>query len=471
MPGPDFNGPDQEAAHNIRDLLVIDCSRVFYIECRAYYNEKDLKTVKFILPPTKNNHQEGDKQNTSGGRESRIVSRFVCIEFSAFAFCRSLESLYSLPSSLLHIGQSVFCYCIRLKHVDLPDGLRTIGKSAFMDCCALVTIRIPLTITAIAEQTFDGCIELRSLELPPTLNSIGFAAFRDCSSLVNICLPTSVEKLPRHSFSRCTPLATKLLTLDNQQLLQSLQTRFDDLPLHKLCYYQSYYNESSSREELLSELQEILSKNGGDDSSGDRRRSCLLKKDALGMNPFHVLALSARPNKDLTSILLNHARRKFVSSGSCVSHDVLADTDEGGNDPLSYACRNMSPGSGEVVAQLLKVIHSIPIARMGYQKWRSKIHWEIDRLFVGGERLSDGKDYNPDTNFESRQRRTKQVDQNIHSYITKERLALLELAIWNRSLLQFACEKTTHLHDREDCRMTSRSNVILSNVVGFLHHL
>ncbi|CAJ1937774.1 unnamed protein product [Cylindrotheca closterium] len=403
----------------------------------------------------------GDELLSGGGEENNSDTTFasrqrrtkqVDIELDAFAWCKALEN-----------------------HADLPDGLQTIERNAFMDCLALVTIRIPWSVTTIAEQTFNGCMLLRSLELPPTLNTVGFGAFRDCSSLVNICLPTTVEELPRHSFSYCTPLLTKFSSSSNPLLLQALQTRFDELPLHKLCYYQSYYyfneEESSSRDDLLSELQEILRKDD-EDSSGDDT-SCLLKKDALGMNPFHVLALSARPNKDLLSVLLNHAQRRFTftSSGNAVSEDVLAKTDDSGNDLLTYACRNMSPGSGEQIARFLKVVHAKSIAQLGCHKWRSKIHSEIDGRFVGDELLSGGgEENNSDTTFASRQRRTKQVDKIIHRYIMKERVALLELAIWDQSLSRCVFEKTiTNPRGREDCRTASRSNVIVSRVVDFLY--
>eukprot|EP00526_Cylindrotheca_closterium_P011987 CAMPEP_0113626362 /NCGR_PEP_ID=MMETSP0017_2-20120614/13632_1 /TAXON_ID=2856 /ORGANISM="Cylindrotheca closterium" /LENGTH=475 /DNA_ID=CAMNT_0000536537 /DNA_START=60 /DNA_END=1488 /DNA_ORIENTATION=- /assembly_acc=CAM_ASM_000147 len=427
MPHPVFGGPDTEAAHNVRDL-VIDCSRVSYVEHRAYYNEQDLQTVKFTLLPTTittNNHQynnenDDDDKNTSIGGPSIIsgTSRLIYIGVDAFAYCKGLENVYSLPPSLRHIRPNAFGNCISLKHVDLPEGLQNIGEKAFQYCCALISVRIPSTVTAIADKTFSGCFRLLSLELPPTLKSIGVGAFSDCSSLVNVCLPTLVEEMPRHSFSSCTPLLTRLPLCTNALLLQSLQTRYDDdLPLHKLCYYQSYYE---SRDDLLSELQEILCK----DDSGDK---FLLKRDALGMNPLHVLALSARPNKELSSILLNHIRRRISSSSAnSVVEDTLTATDGSYNDPLKYACYNISSGSGELIAQLIKTIHTKAIAQLGSQTWRAKIHRDIDRLFVGDEQWSGGED-NPGTTFESRRQMTKQVEQTVERYTMKERFALLEL--------------------------------------------
>jgi len=64
-----------------------------------------------------------------------------------------------------------------------------------------------------------------------------------------------------------------------------LKHRFDDLPLHKLCYCQSFY----SNLEVMEKLQRILSS----DASASE------KVDAFGMTPFRILALSTKKSEYL----------------------------------------------------------------------------------------------------------------------------------------------------------------------------
>lgn len=441
MPHPVFDGPDWGVITHNMSNLVIDCSSVSCIDNRAYYNETDLKTVEFLRAPR---NQKGNNE------DGKIVSsQLISIGTEAFAYCKALQRLDSLPTSIRCIGKSAFVTCMSLQFVDLPDSLQTIGESAFLYCIALISIRIPSSVTRIDDKTFEGCIQLRSLELPTTLKSIGYGAFRDCSSLMNICLPSSVEELPRLAFGGCTLLLIKLQSFSNEGLLKSLQQRYQDLPLNNLCYYQSY---SASKDGLLLDLQEILTK---DDDS------LLMKTDALGMNPLHVLALSVRPNCDLSCILMNHIRRKIGDTNhkQVAVEGIMSALDVMGNDTLTYAFYNRATGSGEFIAQLLKVIHTQAIAQLGCQQWRNKILCDIDRLFLGDELGS--------FSFESRRRKAKEVQSIIKGYLLKERFACLEIGIWKSRLANGGTLSNDPRH-REDCRTTCGSNVILSNVVGFL---
>jgi hypothetical protein len=64
---------------------------------------------------------------------------------------------------------------------------------------------------------------------------------------------------------------------DFGRLFSMLQHRFDNLPVHRLCYYQSYHPLA----EAMDNLRQVL---GADPSAG-------AKVDAFGMTPLHILAL------------------------------------------------------------------------------------------------------------------------------------------------------------------------------------
>lgn len=49
--------------------------------------------------------------------------------------------------------------------VELPDGLRVIGKGAFMDCTNLETVAVPPTVLMVGESAFVGCASLKQVHI------------------------------------------------------------------------------------------------------------------------------------------------------------------------------------------------------------------------------------------------------------------------------------------------------------------
>jgi hypothetical protein len=68
-------------------------------------------------------------------------------------------------------------------------------------------------------------------------------------------------------------------------LVSKLLHRFDALPVHRLCYYQSYYPLTEAMKNLRQSMD-------ADPSAGT-------KVDSFGMTPFHILALAQTPNLSL----------------------------------------------------------------------------------------------------------------------------------------------------------------------------
>ena len=69
------------------------------------------------------------------------------------------ETPLTLPSSLKEIGANAFTGTV-YTDVYCPEGLKSIGEGAFMDCKQLQLIYLPESITHIADQAFDGCRQL-----------------------------------------------------------------------------------------------------------------------------------------------------------------------------------------------------------------------------------------------------------------------------------------------------------------------
>ena len=210
----------------------------------------------------------------------------------AFSDCKSLTSI-TIPDSVTSIGYYAFRGCTNLARVDItdiaawckikfyvynpdvvvnadtsnpltyahnlylneklvenleiPDGVTSIGKSAFSGCSSLTSVTIPDSVTSIGQGAFDNCKNLNrvditdiaawckisfwqdrygnysnplyyahnlylngelveNLVIPDGVTSIGDYAFRGCTSLASITIPDSVTSIGDYAFSYCSSL-------------------------------------------------------------------------------------------------------------------------------------------------------------------------------------------------------------------------------------------------------------------------
>ena len=99
----------------------------------------------------------------------------------AFAGCRHLKTV-ELPSGLSAMGLE----CFRrtgLERVALPPGVKTLADGVFSGCEALEEIRLVPGLEAVGEETFRECSRLTGIRLPETVREVHSTAFVDCSSL------------------------------------------------------------------------------------------------------------------------------------------------------------------------------------------------------------------------------------------------------------------------------------------------
>ncbi|MBQ3082180.1 MAG: leucine-rich repeat protein, partial [Clostridia bacterium] len=88
----------------------------------------------------------------------------------------------------------------------IPEGVTSIGYSAFEGCSSLTSITIPGSVTRIGDDVFAFCSSLTSITLPQGVTSIGYYAFRYCSSLTSITIPGSVTSIGNGAFEGCSSL-------------------------------------------------------------------------------------------------------------------------------------------------------------------------------------------------------------------------------------------------------------------------
>jgi hypothetical protein len=396
-----------------------------------------------------------------------IPPKVTKIGSDAFHYCEGLKHL-RIPSSVVEIGTSAFACCQQLTSVHLLGNLRTIEEGTFYECSSLTHARIPSSVTRIERGAFADCTRLISLELPEGLEMIDgdaeydseydsddiedFPNIYDCYSLVNLVVPSEqrfqqidvyyddqfMEGLKlRHVASSFTDLVSKL------------QHRFDDLPVHRLCYYQSYYPLTEAMENMRRSMD-------ADPAAGN-------KMDAFGMTPFHILALSQTPNHSLFQALMK-----------VYKVDIILTRDKFGSTPIDYLCMNQTQASALLIGSLLPTIFAERVRWLGLLRWKSNIVNAMDEALA--------------VEWASRKREIRLLYFKLATYERLESVSLLELALWKVKFDSFKAAYDTdhergeecrskrprldrsHLYgvDRQSCRIKSGADVVISNVLPFL---
>ena len=122
-----------------------------------------------------------------------------------------------IPNGVTSIGKSAFSYCSGLTSITIPNSVTSIGKSAFSDCSGLTSITIPNSVSSIGSAAFGCCSGLTSITIPNSVTSIGDYAFYDCSGLTSITIPNSVTSIGFSPFEGCSGLTSIIVSSGNSQ--------------------------------------------------------------------------------------------------------------------------------------------------------------------------------------------------------------------------------------------------------------
>ena len=119
----------------------------------------------------------------------------------------TLKSL-KIGEGFTSIGNEAFWRCQNLAHLELPDGLLSIGDNSFnMNYISytdphpsqLTEITIPNTVTHIGNAAFAGAA-LSSITLPSSLQTLGRGAFLYCNNITTVTIPKSVTTIDMFVF-------------------------------------------------------------------------------------------------------------------------------------------------------------------------------------------------------------------------------------------------------------------------------
>ena len=97
-----------------------------------------------------------------------------------FQFSKSLKTV-TIESGGVGIPATLFCCCLGLEKITIPEGITTIGERAFGES-ALKEITIPDSLQDIEDRAFEFT-NLTEMVLPKGIHSVSYRAFNSCKSL------------------------------------------------------------------------------------------------------------------------------------------------------------------------------------------------------------------------------------------------------------------------------------------------
>eukprot|EP00980_Cylindrotheca_fusiformis_P000933 scaffold248_cov111-Cylindrotheca_fusiformis.AAC.10 len=405
---------------------------------------------------------------------AKIPSSVIKICHHAFFLCRCLTS-FDLPYGLLEIGACCFRGCSSIEALQIPPTVSSIGKSAFQNCIKLKQVTLPTSLERITQLLFYGCQKLEYIDIPATVKIIENVAFWGCSSLSHIRIPPNVDSLEKLAFSRCINLIsielpegflfdigpTKFESLVNvavpaldgaviptpdflqhsklgnvvdghHDLVRKLKHRFDNSPLNKLCYYQSYY---SSRDAMV-QLHSLM----------DENPLAATQVDEFGMTPLHILSLSQTPNLSMLLAVMNGGHPDHIIRGR----------DSFGSTPMDYLCLNKIPSSTQVIQSLLQATIVKRVDRLGLDRWKLVVLQAVDQVST--------------VDWLSRRRAIGMAYFQLANYERKEILSLMELYLWNLRIQEVG-PMDQSAGRRKGCRINSGASVVIPHVLRFLGKL
>ena len=119
-------------------------------------------------------------------------------------------SSVSIPNGVTSIGNSAFQFCTDLTNVTIPGSITTLGEGAFLACTSLTSVAIPGSIISFGDFAFQSCSALSSVTFAG-VNNFGIGAFGYCLSLTNVKIPDNTGSIGAQSFYACTALTSVIV--------------------------------------------------------------------------------------------------------------------------------------------------------------------------------------------------------------------------------------------------------------------
>lgn len=124
---------------------------------------------------------------------------------NAFSWCLSLKKI-NLPKAVEKIDDGAFSNCQSLEEIIFPTGLKSIGADAFRACSSLKSIELPHGLRTLSRRAFDFCIQIEKVVVPPRIKSLTEGVFSHCEKLRKVTLPQGIKSVGSWAFAECYEL-------------------------------------------------------------------------------------------------------------------------------------------------------------------------------------------------------------------------------------------------------------------------
>jgi formylglycine-generating enzyme required for sulfatase activity len=258
---------------------VIIPEGVLSIENRAFWSCQGLTYV--LIPSTVTRIGDWALGGCPNLTSLMIPQGVVSIGDRAFWGARSLtefvvdaeNSHYGTIDGLLcsKDGAELICAPSGLTSVIIPEGINSIGCSAFNGFGGLTSVTIPSSVTEIKWAAFDGCSGLTSIIIPSSVAVIEDRAFAYCSSLTSIVIPDGITTIGEEMFLSCSRLRSvsiprSVCTIESSAFYgcySSLSLEFEGMPPSVVSVGFGFPSANGTyRAEYASEWEAVIDANG-----------------------------------------------------------------------------------------------------------------------------------------------------------------------------------------------------------------
>jgi len=247
----------------------------------AFCKCKKLQSISFL--PTIN-----EEDGQEGGHQLERIGEY------AFKSCKSITRI-KLPTSITTIDKCAFYNC-NIQHFHIPPLVTKFNISSLGNNNNLVSLEVHENVTYIQDNVtlnnktseikgMTSLVSLRNVALPPSSTS----STEEGEEEVQECKLDPCRVGGKTLLTRCTSLidfAFPEAEGDETYITDALRQRFDNLPIHKICYHYCYNDTQSTLTQLTKEIIPSLWKREVNPTGK--------QQDCLGMTPLHILACSTK---------------------------------------------------------------------------------------------------------------------------------------------------------------------------------
>ena len=171
-----------------------------------------LKTGNFTIPETVRSIDPNAFNNCkqlTGTLDIPAATDFIG-EF-AFYGCNSISGFtvatsnpdYAAQDGLMYskpLDTLLVCPLSRAGALTVPNGVKSLGHSAFEGCLNLTSVNLPLSLTEIGNYAFHSCTGLKTVEIPANVEKFGKSVFYNCSALTELAIGKSTPPVVDYYF-------------------------------------------------------------------------------------------------------------------------------------------------------------------------------------------------------------------------------------------------------------------------------